>query len=104
MQPSRRHTFLLGKLHHSQAATAVASQDFGNLCKGKLFVTAVSVFHPDSLSTSAGLNRMHPSYRLRSFLLMASGGNAGLSRSNAARNRDASTTSPFVSRCNVPVE
>jgi hypothetical protein len=34
---------------------------------------------------------------------MASGGNVGFNRSNAARNRDAKTTSPFVSRCNVPV-
>jgi hypothetical protein len=29
---------------------------------------------------------------------MASGGNVGLSRSNAARNRGTSTTSPLVSR------
>ncbi len=34
---------------------------------------------------------------------MASRGSAGLSRSNAARNRDTNTTSPFVSRNNVPV-
>ena len=35
--------------------------------------------------------------------VMASGGSAGFDRSNAARNRDTSTTSPFVSRSNVPV-
>ena len=35
--------------------------------------------------------------------VMASGGSAGLNRSNAARNRDPNTTSPFVSRSNVPV-
>ena len=35
--------------------------------------------------------------------VMASGGSAGFNRSNAARNRDTSTTSPFVSRSNVPV-
>ena len=29
---------------------------------------------------------------------MASGGSAGFNRSNAARNRDTNTTSPFVSR------
>ena len=33
---------------------------------------------------------------------MASGGSAGFSRSNAARNRDTNTTSPFVSRPSVP--
>jgi hypothetical protein len=36
-------------------------------------------------------------------VVMASGGNAGFNRSNAARNRDTNTTSPFVSRSNVPV-
>ena len=35
--------------------------------------------------------------------VMASGGSAGFNRSNAARNRDTNTTSPFVSRSNVPV-
>jgi len=35
--------------------------------------------------------------------VMASGGSAGFNRSNAAHNRDTNTTSPFVSRCNVPV-
>jgi hypothetical protein len=33
--------------------------------------------------------------------VMAPGGSAGFNRSNAARNRDTNTTSPFVSRCNV---
>ena len=35
--------------------------------------------------------------------VMASGGKAGFNLCNAARNRDTYTTSPFVSRCNVPV-
>jgi hypothetical protein len=35
--------------------------------------------------------------------VIASGGNAGFNRSNAARKRDTNTTSPFVSRNNVPV-
>ena len=34
---------------------------------------------------------------------MASDGSTGFNRSNAARNRETNTTSPFVSRCNVPV-
>ena len=34
--------------------------------------------------------------------VIASGGSAGFNRSNAARNRDTSTTSPFVSRPSVP--
>ncbi len=33
---------------------------------------------------------------------MASGGSAGFNRSNAARNRDTNTTSPFVSRPSNP--
>jgi hypothetical protein len=36
-------------------------------------------------------------------LRVASGGSAGFNRSNAARNRDTNTTSPLVSRSNVPV-
>jgi len=35
--------------------------------------------------------------------VMASGGSAGFNRSKAVRNRDTNTTSPFVSRSNVPV-
>jgi hypothetical protein len=33
---------------------------------------------------------------------MASGGNAGFNRPNAARNRETNTTSPFVSRSSNP--
>jgi len=35
--------------------------------------------------------------------VMASGGSAGFNRFDAARNGDTNTTSPFVSRGNVPV-
>jgi len=35
--------------------------------------------------------------------VMASGGSAGSNRSNAARDRDTNTTSPFVSRSKVTV-
>ena len=35
--------------------------------------------------------------------VMASVGSAGFNRSNAARKRETNTTSPFVSRRNVPV-
>ena len=66
MQPSRRDTMLLGKLRDSQPATAIACQDPGNLCGRKMLVLACSVTHPDSLSPPAVLNRVHPSYRLRS--------------------------------------
>ncbi len=34
--------------------------------------------------------------------VMASGSSAGFNRTNAARNRDTNTTSPFVSRTSVP--
>ena len=55
----------MGKLNHAEPALAVARQDLGDRCGGKLLVTACSVIHPGSLSRFAGLNRMHPAYRLR---------------------------------------
>jgi len=64
MQPARWYAFLVGKLKDSEAALAVARQDLGDLCRGKLFTMNYSVIHPDSLSQPAVLNRMHPYERL----------------------------------------
>ena len=65
MQPSRWYALFPGKLHDSQPTSPVSRQDLGNLCRGKLFMTTGSVVHRHSLSLPAGLNRLHPLYRLR---------------------------------------
>ena len=67
MQPSRWYALFLGKLHDSQPASPVSRQDLGNLCRGKLFLTTGSAIHRHSLSLPAGLNRLHPVYRLPCF-------------------------------------
>jgi hypothetical protein len=60
--------------------------------------------HPDAflkqaISLAIGLLEQHRRAVAGQFI---EGGSVGLSRSNAARSRATNTTSPLVSRCNVP--
>ena len=64
MQPSSGYALLPGKLDGSQPATPVACHDHGNLFGGKLSLMIGAGFHPHSLALPAGLNRLHPPYRL----------------------------------------
>jgi hypothetical protein len=63
----------------------------------------VSIPHPASRFAAGSPIAERSRVNSPTAAVMASGGSAGFNFTNAARNRDTNTASPFVSRSNVPV-